>query len=198
MRTQKIINGQLECSKCGVLKNLDNFPNSKKTKSGHTNICSICNNKRGLDHYYKNRLVILNRQYNRYHNDEEFKKKHSLSCVNITRERKKYDINFKLSLNLRASLRQRLKRDKGKRNIGKTIKMIGCTLNELKIYLESKFQPGMTWDNWGVNGWHIDHIKPLSSFDLTDETQFKEANHYTNLQPLWAKDNLRKYNKYEQ
>jgi hypothetical protein len=48
----------------------------------------------------------------------------------------------------------------------------------------------MTWDNWTTDGWHIDHIKPLaSSFDLTDRKQFLEACHYTNLQPLWAKDN---------
>jgi hypothetical protein len=62
----------------------------------------------------------------------------------------------------------------------------------LKIHLESKFQPGMTWENHGRNGWHIDHIKPLCSFDLTDLMQLRQACHYTNLQPLWAKENLRK------
>jgi hypothetical protein len=62
----------------------------------------------------------------------------------------------------------------------------------LKLYLESKFQPGMSWDNWGRTGWHIDHIKPLALFNLSDRKQFLEACHYTNLQPLWAKDNLSK------
>ena len=66
---------------------------------------------------------------------------------------------------------------------------------ELRDYLESKFQPGMTWDNWTTNGWHIDHIKPLASFDLTDREQFLRACHYTNLQPLWAIDNLKKGSK---
>ena len=69
---------------------------------------------------------------------------------------------------------------------------LGCTIPELKQYLESKFQEGMTWENWGVHGWHIDHIIPLSSFDLTCREQFLKVCHYTNLQPLWAKDNLSK------
>ena len=71
-------------------------------------------------------------------------------------------------------------------------KAIGCNAEELKNYLESKFLPDMSWDNHGLYGWHIDHIKPLCSFDLTDEKQFNEACHYTNLQPLWSKDNLKK------
>ena len=72
--------------------------------------------------------------------------------------------------------------------------LTGCaSWNELKIYLESKFSNGMTWENMGE--WHIDHIKPCYSFDLTDEKQQMECFHFTNLQPLWAKDNLSK-NKY--
>jgi hypothetical protein len=60
----------------------------------------------------------------------------------------------------------------------------------LRARLEVKFQQGMSWDNYGQ--WHIDHIKPLAKFDLTDRTQFLAACHYTNLQPLWAEDNLSK------
>ena len=73
-----------------------------------------------------------------------------------------------------------------------TMNLIGCSAIELKEYLESKFTEGMTWENRGREGWHIDHIKPCSSFDLSDPEQQRECFHYTNLQPLWAKDNLRK------
>jgi len=74
-----------------------------------------------------------------------------------------------------------------------TLDMIGCSGVELKSYLESKFKEGMTWDNYGE--WHVDHIRPCASFDLSDAEQQKKCFHYTNLQPLWKEDNLRKGNK---
>ena len=74
--------------------------------------------------------------------------------------------------------------------------LLGCSLEEYKEYLESKFQQGMTWDNHTVDGWHIDHILPLneSGTTLTEEEKIKRL-HYTNTQPLWAKDNMAKGNK---
>jgi len=80
----------------------------------------------------------------------------------------------------------------------KTMNLVGCTAEELIRYLEAKFKPGMTWDNWGVTGWHIDHCRPLASFpNLSDPEQQREAFHYTNLQPLWAKENISKGDKWE-
>ena len=84
---------------------------------------------------------------------------------------------------------------KNNHKTGSAVKDLGCTIEQFKVYLESKFTKGMNWDNYGLHSWHIDHVKPLSSFDLTDKEQFKKACHYTNLQPLWAKDNLIKSNK---
>jgi hypothetical protein len=84
---------------------------------------------------------------------------------------------------------------KNNQKIGSAVKDLGCSIEELKIYLESKFQEGMSWDNWSLKGWHIDHIKPLASFDLTDRNQLIQAYYYTNLQPLWAKDNMAKSDK---
>jgi len=108
---------------------------------------------------------------------------------NYFNNRRKTDIQFKLTQNLRARLNSAIK---GNYKAGSAIKDLGCTVEQLKQHLESKFQSGMTWDNWALDGWHIDHIKPLASFDLTDRKQLLEACHYTNLQPLWAKDNLSK------
>jgi hypothetical protein len=108
------------------------------------------------------------------------------------RRKTKDDIQFRISKNLRRRLRNTLN---NKTKSGSAVKDLGCSIESFKTYLEIKFQPGMTWNNYGMYGWHIDHIKPLSSFDLSDRNQFLEACHYTNLQPLWAQDNLTKSNK---
>jgi hypothetical protein len=71
-----------------------------------------------------------------------------------------------------------------------TENLLGCTYIEAKLHIESLFKPGMTWDNHSLHGWHIDHIIPISSAKTQDE--LVKLCHYTNLQPLWAKDNLRK------
>ena len=67
--------------------------------------------------------------------------------------------------------------------------------SKLKTHLESQFKPGMTWDNHGRSGWHIDHIKPLSAFNLADREEFLIAVNFSNLQPLWAIENLKKHKK---
>jgi len=98
-------------------------------------------------------------------------------------------LNSKLAVNLRGRLNKALK---GNYKSGSTVKDLGCSIEKLKQHIESKWQPGMNWDNYGRNGWHIDHIKPLCKFDLSDRVQLKKACNYNNLQPLWAKDNLDK------
>ena len=76
----------------------------------------------------------------------------------------------------------------------RTMKLIGCDIPHLIKHLESNFKDGMTWDNYGK--WHVDHIQPCISFDLEDINQQKKCFHYTNLQPLWAKENWLKGDKY--
>ncbi len=76
-----------------------------------------------------------------------------------------------------------------------TLELTGCSPSQLKSHLESLFQEGMSWDNYGVHGWHIDHIIPCASFDLTNPDEQRKCFHYTNLQPLWAVDNLSKGSK---
>ena len=76
-------------------------------------------------------------------------------------------------------------------------KMIGCTPDEFRKYLEDRFLEGMSWDNYGLYGWHVDHIRPCTSFDLSKREEQEKCFHYTNLQPLWAIDNIKKSNKWE-
>jgi len=77
---------------------------------------------------------------------------------------------------------------------GKTVELLGCNSKQLRQHIEIRFVEGMTWDNQGQ--WHIDHIKPCSLFDFSKVEEQRKCFHYSNLQPLWAKDNIRKSNKY--
>lgn len=79
------------------------------------------------------------------------------------------------------------------RKTASTIELIGCTPAELKQHLEKQFRDGMSWDNYGE--WHIDHIIPCASFDFTKPEQQRECFHYSNLQPMWAEENLLKSDK---
>jgi len=141
---------------------------------------------------YKENYKKYNKdKMNQYHKNYRKENKVKLSEKNRKREKekRKNDINYKLKSLLRHRLYLALK---GNFKSGSAVRDLGCTIPDLKTYLESKFQSGMSWDNWTSDGWHIDHIKPLSGFDLTDRNQLLEACNYTNLQPLWAKDNLSK------
>lgn len=106
-------------------------------------------------------------------------------------KRKKLDIQFRLRATLRCRLWYAVR---GKIKSGSSVRDLGCSVAHLKFYLEGKFTDGMSWKNYGK--WHVDHVIPLTFFDLTDRAQFLKAVHYTNLQPLWAADNIRKKNKH--
>lgn len=99
------------------------------------------------------------------------------------------DVEFRLRKNLRARVNNVLK---GKPKAGSAIRDLGCSCSELIKYIESLWSSGMSWENYGLKGWHIDHVIPLAKFDLTKENQFKQASHYTNLQPMWSNDNWSK------
>jgi hypothetical protein len=98
-------------------------------------------------------------------------------------------INHRLASLLRCRMRGALKNNT---KIAHTLNLIGCTVDELRLHIEALFQPGMSWDNYGLSGWHIDHQVPISWFDLSIFDNQKLVFHYTNLRPLWAKDNLSK------
>ena len=102
------------------------------------------------------------------------------------------DTEFRLRKILRSRLRSSIKNNQ---KSGSAVRDLGCSIEVLAAHLEAQFLPGMTWDNWSVHGWHIDHIVPLDNFSLENQEEFKKACHYTNLQPLWAKDNLSKGSK---
>ena len=124
--------------------------------------------RKGLEKYYNNKEDIL--------------------------KRRKNNVNYCIMNKLRMRISCAVK-SQGAYKADKTKSLIGCTVKELKDFLEKQFDKDMTWSNYGFYGWHIDHIIPCSKFDLTKEEEQRECFHYRNLQPLWARDNLMKSNK---
>jgi hypothetical protein len=123
---------------------------------------------------------------------KQYRQEHKEEIGIYHKDRYNNDTNYKLARLLRSRLTKAINRNqKG----GSAVNDLGCPVDELRLHLESLFKPGMNWENWSLDGWHIDHIIPLASFDLTDREQFLKACHYTNLQPLWAEDNLSKSDK---
>lgn len=187
-------------------KELSEFYKDKSRKDGFHFYCKKCaiiraelyreNNKEkcsttSQEYYQKNKEKVLTRQ-KQY--QQLNKKRISSYMVEYNQIRQKNDIQYNLVVHLRNRLTKAIKYNS---KSGSAVKDLGCSIDELKSYLESKFQPGMTWENWGLHGWHIDHIKPLAKFNLTQRDEMLEAVNYKNLQPLWAIDNWKKGSIYE-
>lgn len=204
------------CTRCKVKKNSEAFYKHKRTADGLNTRCKLCDSEVKRQYYVKNRDSVNSRAlaynknnalakkkrdilYRQMHSEEINAKNAKYYLENRSsvlarrrvyqRQRRAVDPIYKLQVILRKRINGALK---GNYKTGSAVSDLGCSVVELKQYLENKFQPGMTWNNWSKTGWHIDHIRPLSSFDLTIPSQFKQATHFSNLQPLWAKDNLKK------
>lgn len=106
-------------------------------------------------------------------------------------DRRKIDPAFKTMLSMRTRVAAAVRRDKSKKASGLT-ELLGCSPQELKRHIEKQWKAGMSWENYGRKGWHIDHIKPCAAFKLTDPAQQILCFHFSNLQPLWWIENLTK------
>ena len=173
------------CSKCGIEKPLDDFHNRKNVKDGKRPNCKIC--AKSYNFEYSSQPEIKEKK-------KIYEQNYTLKNIDKIRSRRNQwfknrsdnDVLFKLGRNLRNRISKFLiERNK------RTEEILGITLEEFKIYLETQFEDGMTWNKRGE--WHIDHIIPLSSAKTEDEIY--KLCHYTNLQPLWALDNIIKSNK---
>ena len=178
------------CNKCGQEKELCEFNKDKRNKDGHKNQCKSCKKEYRKDYRNENKEKIRERQKEYDKKRYQENKDKIIEKINEYRKnRYKTDPLFRLKLCIRSMVKRAIKTKR-------TEKIIGCTYQELKEHLESQFTEGMSWQNYGKFGWHVDHILPLSWFVLTNPEEVAKANHYTNLQPLWAEDNLFKGNRF--
>ena len=190
------------CSKCGEEKDICEFGVKKNNKDGIMSYCKLC--KKHINSIWKKNNSELAKKIDSEwrKNNLEYRKKYMKNYrtenkTNITiynnqyeKNRKKIDPIYKLKILSRSRIHHFLKQRKITKKC-KSFEIIGISPIELKEYLEKKFTEGMNWENQGK--WHIDHIIPLSS-GKTEEEIYKLC-HYTNLQPLWAEDNIKKGSK---
>jgi len=146
----------------------------------------------------REKMKIYSREY-RKKNGEKISESAKIYYQNNKNKRRVYENNkrkndtiFKMTNSMRSRINIYLKSRKIYKT-NKTFEIVGCTPEFLKEHLEKQFKEGMSWENYGLYGWHIDHIIPLSSSKT--EEKIHQLSHYTNLQPLWAEDNLKKGNK---
>lgn len=192
------------CSACGLEKPLGDFHKSSASRLGVKSACKLCSSLKTTA-YKLDRRELLAAKQRAYYSDPAVKartklwrkrrylnnKKDELSYNSrYCRERKKADIVFKLTTSIRSRL---YKVVRGQLKSGSFVRDLGCSIQHLKLHLELFWDEGMTWDNYcASDGWVIDHILPLASFNLEDRSEFLVACNFKNLQPLWVADNRAK------
>jgi hypothetical protein len=192
------------CIDCNNEKTLDHFTVKSGRVGQYNSYCKVCASIRRKKHYEnnkeRNRQLVKEWRTNNPEKTEAIKHRFISNNPNwraeyqnsYNKRRSKVDVNFKLTTLLRSRLYKAISNNY---KSGSAVSNLGCSIENLKMHLQSKFQPSMTWDNHG--DWHVDHIIPLSKFDLSNPEEMKIACHYSNLQPLWAKENISKGGKYD-
>ncbi len=146
-------------------------------------------NKRQSDEAFREKRNAANREWQR-NNREKMRRYYTERSA----ERRRTDVRYRIMNSVRRRVLSALK---GQAKSASVSAMLGAPLDSVRQHIEGLFKPGMSWSNWGrgwsgAREWHLDHIRPLASFELSDPAQLALACHYTNLQPLWAEENLSK------
>ena len=166
------------CSICKQEKTLDLY-HLAKTKGKIRAECKECASIKRKEYYQKNREKTI-KQTTEYQN-----------------KKRQNDPIFKLERNLRCRLYHAIRSQNAEKKF-KTFDLTGCTFEYLQKHIENQFYDEMSWENYGKSGWEVDHIKPICKFNLLDDDELKKCFHYTNLQPLWEKENRKKSGKYQE
>lgn len=175
------------CPKCKTCKSFNSFYNNVKRYDGKQSYCKTCMKGANKVNYIKHKKSwnMRSNEYRKTNKWKEYKK-------NYENKRYKNDVQYRILKRLRNRTREAIVKYHGKKK-NTTIDYLGCTIENLCIHLESLFTEGMCWDN--VAEWDIDHIIPCSSFNLNLESHRKKCFHYSNLQPMWRVENIKKSNK---
>ena len=169
------------CAKCEKWYPLIEYHNRHCSQDGKESRCNNCCNKKSKAYGKRSEAKAKRRKRER--------------------RRRQEDKQYRIKQNLRRRIRIAMYKVHTKKSTF-TLDLLGCTLTQFKQHLQSLFQPGMTWDNYGridgIRCWELDHIRPCASFDLTKTKQQKECFHFSNIQPLWHDENLEKSDSWEE
>lgn len=186
-----------KCKQCLKLYNKEYCESNKEKLRENRKVYNKENKERFKERNKKLREKNkdIKREYNKIYNKnneiriKQYKKNYRENNRDkINKYAQKYrnnNVNAKIASLIRTRIRVVLKLSNAKKP-NSSIKLLGCSIDFLRKYIESKFTKGMTWENHGLYGWHLDHVKPCVSFDLSNLEQQKLCFNYTNLQPLWA------------
>jgi Prasinovirus endonuclease VII len=172
------------CSICGIEKDLDCFHPRKDARDGLMGQCKVCVAQ-------KNKAWRARHDYDPNANKKPYVK--AFRTPEQIREDEERSQRRRTQRYMKGILASRVNsaiRNDDHDSCANEI--MGCTIVELKAHIESLWRPGMSWGNRGAHGWHVDHIVPCVAFDLTDPEQQKQCFHWSNCQPLWAKENIMK------
>lgn len=187
-----------KCKKCELIKPLSDFYRQTSTKDGRKTRCKKCIDVQSNEYRMKHKTAVDEKARENYLNNQDSVRLKNKAWRDDNREhvrKKNREAQRKWKLNpvnrLIHSLRSRLVDCivKGTKS-DSTKGLLGCDQEFFKAHIESQFQLGMTWLNYGE--WHLDHIVPVAHFDMSDPKAQKECFNYKNLQPLWAEDNFKK------
>ena len=194
------------CPTCDSWKDLSEYNKQSSSWDKLARMCRKCyceykTNKRKNDEKYKQSDILYKQKYEQSGRRKEVskiryeEKKDEILKKCIAYNKKKYNTDpyFKVVCCMRSRISKLLKQ-KNADKYNKFYNYLGCSKQDFILYFQAKFKEVMTWENHGE--WHIDHIKPCASFNLLNEEEQKKCFHYTNLQPLWASENLSKGSKY--
>ena len=155
-------------------------------------LCRSCYNKlyREVNRESLSKNAVSYHQANREHRlayNKTWREENKKRVREYQKKRLRESIDYRLTTNLRVRIYSAFKNGY---KTGSAVRDLGCSISQFKLFIENQFTEGMSWENYGE--WHLDHVIPLRSFDLTKRQQFLEATNWLNYQPLWAKENLQK------
>jgi len=212
------------CYFCGQIKNILEFPKDSSRPDGYHSKCKLCKQQYQKQYTKqwrlknKDKIKIQKKTYNeqnleKYKQDVKlryqkkllkdaqwsqkdrlkYKEYYTQYNKEYQKQRRSKDITFRILGNLRHRMNLALRQST---KTTTTIDLIGCTVEEFRNYISNLWKAGMSWENYGNKDgqWSIDHIIPCTFFDLTDPVEQKQCFHYTNCQPLWHLENIKKRN----